>query len=286
MVETQVWADFILEGLIPDTAFLSRGQNMNQFVDHNKINLAEAGVDPEVYIDRKGDIDVVSREDIPLELALHTFATQNTQVQNIEEKETAYAKMDSVIRGHRRALLIKESSFAAHNWSPSVKSDFNPVLAATGALNVKTGFKRLSFEDILTLHAQYLLLEVDMDSLNLVLHPLHLADLMAEDMKLYKEMFAGKKIFNFNQFSFSKNPIYDGTTGVKKAMGAAAMGATDAISSFSFVDTEVMHASGSIEAFIKEKCPITRGDTLGYQHRFTALPLRNKYMGAIYTPKG
>lgn len=282
-VEKQIWEASILEGKIPDTAFLGRGENKDECVEFNTINLQEAGVDPEVYIDKKEDIGVVQRVDIPYQLALHTFDTQNTLVKNIEAKEASYAKVESVVRSHKNALLRKKSAFAAQNWSPSQNSDFNPVLVATGAVGV-TGYKALTFEDVLLLESKYLMLDVELDGLNLVLHPYHLADLMAQDMKLYKAMLDGRKIFGFNQFKFTKTPIFNSTTGVKKAMGAVAA-ATDAISSFSFLDSEVMRATGTVEVFIKENCPITRGDTMGFQQRFTALPLRNKYMGAIYSAK-
>ena len=88
-IEKQIWIDLIKEGLYPDSSFLTESVDMSELVEYNKINLAEAGIDPEVLIDNTVfPVPVMSREDIPKELALHTFDTVNTVVRNIEEKES------------------------------------------------------------------------------------------------------------------------------------------------------------------------------------------------------
>lgn len=284
-IATEIWIDAIKEGLIPNDSFLSRSVDMSEHVDHNKINLAEAGVDPEVLIDNTVfPVPAAQREDSPLELPLHTFDTKNTIVRNIEEKESAYSKIDSVVRSHRNALRKKMSAYAAHNWTPNENSVFTPVLATAGAVN-KSGYKALSFNDILHMEMKFRELDVDMGSLVAVLSPMHLADLMAEDMKLYREVLAGKKLFSFDLFTFSNLPKFDSTTLKKKAFGAAVDAAKDAPSSLFYADTEVMRAMGDTELFVKYKDPGERGDVLGYQQRATALSIRGKYMGAVYSPK-
>ena len=103
-IEKQIWIDMILEGGIPDASFLSRSVDMTPLVEYNKINLAEAGVEPEVLFDNNVyPVAVESRTDIPLEIALHTLDTKNTVVRNIEAMELAYDKMASVVRGHKNA---------------------------------------------------------------------------------------------------------------------------------------------------------------------------------------
>lgn len=284
-IEKQTWIDLIKEGLTPDTSFLSRSVDMTENVEYNKINLAEAGVDPNVLLDNKVfPVPVATRTDVPLELPLHTFDTENTVVRNIEQKESSYAKMESVVRGHRRSLIRKTSSYAAYNWCPAQDGALTPVLAATGDLN-KAGYKRVTFEDFLAMEARFRAMDVDMNSLVAVLNAYHLADLMAEDMKLYKEVLAAGKLFSFTLFSFNATATFDDTTGVKKAYGTAVDPAKDAISSLVYSDTEVMRATGTLEMFVKYKDPEQRGDVLGYQQRFTALPIRNKYIGAIYSGK-
>lgn len=283
-IEKELWLTMIKEGFIPDTSFLSRCVDMSEFVEANKLHLAEAGVDPTVLIDNTTyPVPAAQREDVPKELLLHTFDTENTIVRNIEEKESAYSKMESVARSHRTALIKKTSAFAAYNWCPGEDGEFTPVIKTEGALN-KSGVKKVSFEDFLNMEMKYRQLDVDMNSLVAVLNPLHLSDLMAEDMKLYKEVLTAGKLFSFTLFNFNNLPLFDTTTGKKKAFGSAVT-ENDTQASLVYCDTEVMRAMGDTEVFVKYKDPDQRGDVLGYQQRFTAYPIRGKYTGAIYSGK-
>ncbi len=283
-IEKEMWITMIKEGMVPDTSFLSRSVDMSEFVEYNKLNLAEAGIDPEVLIDNDTfPVPIAQREDIPKELLLHTFDTKNTVVRNIEEKESAYGKMDSVIRSHRNALIKKTSGFAAYNWCPTQNGDLTPVIKSNGAVNA-SGQKKVSFEDFLQMEAKFRALDVDTNSLVAVLNATHLADLMAEDMKLYKEVLAAGKLFSFTLFNFSGLPYFDTTTDKKKAYGSAA-GANDTQASLIYSATEVMRAQGDTEVFVKYKDPEQRGDVIGYQQRFSAYPIRGKYIGAVYSGK-
>ena len=190
--------------------------------------------------------------------------------------------MESVVRSHRNALIKKTSAFAAHNWCPTKNGEFTPVIASSGA--VASGVKKVGFEDFLQMEAKFRTLDVDMNTLVAVLNPVHLADLMAEDMKLYKEVLSSGKLFSFSLFTYSGLPLFDTATGNKKALGAA-KGENDTQASLCYCDTEVCRAAGDMEVFIKYKDPEQRGDVIGYQQRFTALSIRGKYTGAIYSGK-
>lgn len=283
-IERELWLALIKEGMVPDTSFLSRSVNMDEHVENNILHLAEAGVDPDVLIDNDTfPVPAAKREDIPLELPLHTFDTKNTIVRNIEEKESAYGKMESVARSHRNALIKKTAAFAAHNWCPTETGTFTPVLETAGAVNA-SGVKRVSFEDFLTMEARFRDLDVDMSTMVAVLSSVHLADLRAEDIKLYKEIMSSGKLFSFSLFTFSRLPYFDTATKKKKAFGSVP-GATDTQASLCYCDQEVFRASGSAEVFVKYKDPAERGDVIGFQQRFSAYSIRNKYIGAIYSGK-
>lgn len=283
-IERELWLETIKEGMVPDTSFLSRSVNMDEHVHANVLHLQEAGVDPKVLVDNDvWPIPVATRDDIPLELTLHTFDTENTLVRNVEEMESSYNKMESVVRSHRNSLIKNIAKHAAYNWCPSENSDMTPVVVSVGAVN-KSGLKRISFEDILTMEAKFRALDVDMDSLVVVLNSVHLADLQAEDLKLYKEVLASGKIFNSKLFTFSGLPYFDTTTGKKKAFGSA-IAETDTQASLMYCETEVCLARGTTEVFVRYKDPKERGDIIGFQQRAMALPIRGKYIGAIYSGK-
>ena len=284
-IEKQIWISMLMEGFYPSRTFLARSVDMTAMVEYNKINLAEAGVAPEVLVDNTTfPVPTASRTDTPLELPLHTFDTKNTVVRNVEAMELAYDKMESVVRQHRNTLQAKTAAFAANNWAPQTNKDLTPVKAPSGADN-KRGLKSLSFQDILDLDAWFRSQDIDPSTMVAVLNPYHLADLMAEDMKLYKEMLTGNKIFGFDLYTFSQLPYYNATSGAKVAFGTAAQD-TDTQCSLFYCANEVMRADGDIEVFAKYKDPEQRGDVIGFQKRFTALPIRNKYQAAIYSAKG
>lgn len=277
-IEKQIWIAMLMEGFYPDRTFLSRSVDMTAMVEYNKINLAEAGVAPDVLVDNTVfPVPTASRTDTALELPLHTFDTKNTVVRNVEEMETAYAKMESVVRQHRNTLQAKTAAYAANSWAPTKNADFTPVKPTIDA-------GKISFEDILKMDAWFRSQDIDPATFVAVLNPYHLADLQLEDMKLYKTMLESNRIFGFSLYNFSQLPYYNQTTGAKVAFGTATT-ATDAQCSMFYSDQEVMRADGDIEVFAKYKDPGERGDVIGFQKRFTALPIRNKYQAVIYNAK-
>lgn len=274
-----------MEGFYPNRSFLTRSVDMTAMVEYNKINLAEAGVAPDVLVDNTDyPIETAQRDDIPLELPLHTFDTKNTVVRNVEAMELAYDKMESVVRQHRNVLQAKTAAYAANSWAPQQQKDLTPVMATSGTGKNRQGLTPLSFDDVLAMDAWFRSQDIDPSTMVAVLNPYHLADLMAEDMKLYKEMLAGNKLFGFDLYTFSQLPYYNATTGQKVAFGTSAAD-TDTQCSLFYCANEVMRADGDIEVFARYKDPEQRGDLIGFQKRFTALPIRNKYQAAIYSAK-
>lgn len=285
-IEKQIWISMLMEGFYPNRSFLTRSVDMTAMVEYNKINLAEAGVAPDVLVDNTDyPIETAQRDDIPLELPLHTFDTKNTVVRNVEAMELAYDKMESVVRQHRNVLQAKTAAYAANSWAPQQQKDLTPVMATSGTGKNRQGLTPLSFDDVLAMDAWFRSQDIDPSTMVAVLNPYHLADLMAEDMKLYKEMLAGNKLFGFDLYTFSQLPYYNATTGQKVAFGTVAAD-TDTQCSLFYCDKEVMRADGDIEVFARYKDPEQRGDLIGFQKRFTALPIRNKYQAAIYSAKG
>ena len=273
-----------MEGFIPAGAFLGRSRDLSAFVEANKLHFAEAGADPKVLVDNASfPVGTSQRTDTPKEIVLKTFDTENTVVRNVEEMESSYDKMQSVIRSHRQALYKKCVGFAAHAWAPQSNTASTPVWATDGATN-KFGFKAVSFDMLFDMAAHFQSEDVPADSLVMVLHPYMLADLYKEDARQYKDMFATRKLAGFDWFVSTATARYNGTTGAKTAYGAEAA-ATDAISALFYCDQEVARAQGDVEMFYTEKSPEQRGDTVGFQQRFTAAPMRGKYIGAIYCPK-
>jgi hypothetical protein len=272
----EIWISILMENFYPSGDWLTAGQNMTEFVDNNTINLADCGVDPEVYINNTTyPIQIEERTDTALTIGLDYYDTKNTVVRNATAIQLAYNKAESVVRQHRQALRKKNLQKAAHAYGPAGDSANTPILqlAANG-----------SIIDLI-IEAQQKLDDVDApEDRILVLNPEHQAKLRKEDKVLYKEIFGQKgtnELYGFKVFKTTVTPTYNGTAKTKKAFGAAAAPTTDVKSSLFYVASEVMYADGEYDMYSRLKDPEARGDIIGFQKRFVALPIRNKYIGAI-----
>lgn len=275
-----------MEGFYPESSFLNYVRNMSEFVDNDKINLAEAGVAPDVLINNTTyPVKIETREDIPISIELDVFSTTNTIVRNAEAVELAYDKLESVLMGHRSILQYNCARKAAHSYAPDKDGDFTPVIEATG--ETAGDRKRLSFVDILALKERYEDFDIPLEDRYLVLNPKHVTDLLMEDVKTFKNLtdLQEGKPFNFGGFNilqYSKNPAY--VKGEDGKWKKAAFGATGNLASFSFQAKEVMKADGSLVMFMRENDPEQRGTIVGFEKRFIAVPVRNKSLGAIVSP--
>lgn len=290
-VQKEIWLAEIIEDFYPVMSWLIRGRDMSALVDNNTINLAEAGILPNVLVNNTTyPVITVGRTDNPIDLVLDTLDTENTVVRNIEEMEAAYNKMQSVTKGHKDALRLMCYRRAAHAYTPASNTANTPVIVATGA-DDGTGRKRLTLQDLAKAQTAIEMIDgIDPDvTKTLVLSAKHKEDLILEDKDLFKAFanLATGRIFNLLNFSvastYNGGAVYNTATGVKKAFGAVAAGTDSLATSFFFADSEVMYADGEYDMFSKQRDPGERGDVVGFQKRFIALPLRNKGIGSIYS---
>ncbi len=282
-LEKEIWIADIKEGFIPKTNFLSAVTSMDDLVDNDKINIAESGVDPAVLINNSTfPVAFAGRTDTNNDLVLDTYDTEGTVIRNAEQKELAYDKRISVTRRHKIALLSKFAAKAAHAYAPAEDGANTPIIASSGA--ALGNFLKITFEDILSLKDKFDQLEIPDDDRVLLLNPTHFNQLTMQDLNLMKAiMQSGQPLFGFKLFSSSKTPVYDKTTGVKAVFGAAAAPTTDTIASVAFAGSEMMKAQGTYDMFERLRDPEQKGDIINFQMRAIALPIRNKFMGAIYS---
>ena len=282
----QVWVNQLMENFYPDSSFLGHVRDFSPLVDHDVINIAEAGLDPVVLINNTTyPIDVVQRIDVPIRIELDKFETENTLIRRPEVIEYAYDQLESVLMGHRNTLRAKTAEKAAHAFAPAQNSALTPVIQVTGE-NYK-GRRRLTIENILELKELFDNGDVPLEKRVLVLHPAHLTDLITIDVKAFKDITdvvngQPKKIAGFSVLQFSKPAYYylDVATLKKRAFGAV-IEPTDLFCSFAFQGDEVMKADGETFMYTAENDPKERGTIVGFDKRFIALPIRNRAIGAI-----
>lgn len=270
----EVWLGKLMENFYPDSSFLLRSQDMTAFVENNTINLADCGVDPDVLVNNTTyPVPISERTDNPLALPLEYFDTVNTVVRNATAIQLAYNKLESVIRQHRMALQKKKVQKAAHAYGPASNSTYTPVLPVGASI----------LDTIIDAQAAFDALDVPAEGRIIVLTPTHKAKIKKENKVLFNEVF-GKNgtndLYGFEPYTTTVTPRYNNTTNAKVAFGAAPAG-TDIPSSLFYSEYEVMRADGEYDMFSRLKDPEARGDIIGFQNRFIALPIRGKYIGAI-----
>lgn len=282
----EIWINQLLKNMYPDTSFLNYANDLSALVEYNKINLAEAGVDPDVFVNNTTyPIGFVKDNPTPISIELDKFETENSLVRRPEYIQFSFDQLEGVIYGHRQSLRTSSAKKAAHAFAPQSNTSLTPVLSTTG--ETVAGKKSLSINDILDLKQKYDDMDYPNDHRYLVLAPSHVNDLIRADLKAFKnitdfENGEPKRLAGFNILTFTKNPVYNTTTMQKVAWGAASAG-TDGVCSFSFYKDEVMKADGDIFMYLRENDPEQRGSIIGFDKRFVAVPYRNKGIGAIVT---
>lgn len=288
-LQKEIWVNQLQENFYPNSSFLNFARDFSNLVEYDAINIAEAGVDPEVLINNNTyPIKITQRVDKNHRIELDKFETVNTLVRRPEAIEYSYDQLESVLMGHRNTLRASTAKKAAHAYAPLKNTPYTPVISTTGT-TAADGRKRLTVEDILALKEQYDAMDVPLELRYLVLNPKHVSDLILFDTKAFKDIVdltegKPKRFAGFNMLQTSVTPTYNVTTGVKADFGAEEA-ETDTFCSFSFCSTEVMKADGEIYMYERYNDPEERGTIVGFDKRFVAMPIRNRGIGAIISAR-
>lgn len=276
-LQTQVWTSEIIENPVPDHSFINQSVDLSEWVEHNKINLVEAGVEPAVYEDyfngNENPLPLANIQDIPHEVVLKTYSTEQTRHRSLQEIELQYKKKESVIKRHKTALEKNMGVRAAFAWTPAVSNAFNKLLTLGDTDSVIDA----------VIDIQAFMAEHDItDELNVCFTPQHMARIKKEDKKLYKEVLNEKVMYGFNVFQYSKNPLFT-STGTKKAMGAV-QEAGDKRASFFWSSNEAFRCFGDVEMYANLRDSAYQADTVSFAQRalIGAMRANNpKYFGGI-----
>lgn len=273
-----------MEKFYPNSSFLEYAKDFSSLVDYNAINLAEAGLDPEVLINNTTyPIKITQRIDKPIRIELDLFETENTLVRQPEVIEYSYDQLESVLMGHRNRLRARTAEKAAHAFAPKEDGEFTPIVTTSGE---KAGKRlRMTIEDILSLKERFDDANIPLEGRILVLNPRHLSDLILCDVKAFKDITdivngEPRRFAGFSILQTSITPFYDSVS-LQKLDFTAAKDDGSTFCSFAFHRDEVMKADGDVNMYAKENDPEERGTIVGFDKRFIALPIRNKGIGAI-----
>ena len=276
-LQTEVWIAGIKENPVPNNSFIYQSVDLSQYVEHNKLHLAEAGVEPAVHEDyfatANNPLPVTDITDIGNEVVLHTYSTEQTRHRQLQEIELAYDKRSSVIQRHRVSLAKNIGKRAAYAWAPKKDDAWNKVcnLAASDSvidaiIDIKSF---LEGKDIY-------------DGINICLNADHFARIRKEDKRLYKDIMNENQMYGIKVFRYNQTPLYT-KTGEKKPFGAT-KDTDDKQSSIVWVTDEVFRCFGDVEMYATLRDSGLQADTISFAQRALVGVIRAKnpkYLGAI-----
>lgn len=278
-LQKEVWVPGIKENPVPKTSFVYESTDMSEYVENNKLHLAEAGIEPAVFQDyfsaNEDPLPIANITDIPNEVVLHTYSTEQTRHRNLQEVELQYNRRSSIINRHRNSLAKEAGARAAYAWSPDADNEFNKIMNLDEADSV--------IDALIDIEAFFADHDIT-DGLNINLNSTHMARIKKEDKKLYKEVLNERMMYGFKVHRYSKAPIYTSAL-AKKPFGAVLdSGAGDKKASFIWVKDEVFRCFGDTEMYENLRDSGTQADTLSFAQRALVGKIRAnnpKYLAAI-----
>jgi len=276
-LQTEVWIAGIKENPIPNNSFVYQSVDLSQYVEHNKLHLAEAGVEPMVHEDyfatANNPLPVANIEDIANEVVLHTYSTEQTRHNELQEIELSYDKRSSVIQRHRTSLAKNIGKRAAWAWAPQKNNEWNKVLNLTANDSILDAI--IDLKSFLESKDIY-------DGINICLNSDHFARIRKEDKKLYKDILNEEQMYGIKVFQYNQTPLYT-KTGEKKPFGAT-KDTEDKQSSFVWVTDEVFRCFGDVKMYPTLRDSGLQGDTISFAQRALVGVIRAKtlkFLGAI-----
>ncbi|SCY94646.1 hypothetical protein [Flavobacterium caeni] len=272
----EVWIAGIQENPIPNTSFVSASVDKSEYVENNKLHLAEAGIEPGVHEDyfngNEDDLPIASVDDIPHEVVLKTYSTERTRHRDLQEVELSYNKRASVTARHKTSLAKNLGVRAAFAWTPATNTTYNKVITL-GAGSI--------IDAIIDLQAHYNGLDM-YDNLHICLKAADMAKIRKENKVLYKEILKGEDLYGFKVWQYNKTPLFT-SLGVKKAFGAVKE-AGDLQASFTWCSDETFRCFGDTEMYQTLRSAASQADEISFAQRALVGNIRAttpKYLGAI-----
>ena len=276
-LQTEVWIAGIKENPVPNNSFIYQSVDLSQYVEHNKLHLAEAGVEPPVHEDyfatANNPLPVAEISDIANEVLLHTYSTEQTRHRELQDIELSYDKRSSIIIRHRLSLEKNLGKRAAYAWSPKKDDAWNKVCNLSDSDSVIDAI--IDIKSFLEGKDIY-------DGINICLNADHFARIRKEDKKLYKDILDEEQMYGIKVFRYNQTPLYT-QSGEKKPFGATKE-ATDKQSSFVWVTNEVFRCFGDVKMYPTLHDSGLQADTLSFAQRALVGVIRAKnpkFLGAI-----
>jgi hypothetical protein len=232
-------------------------------------------------------------EDGEVIIQLDKYQTKVTTLSDDQIMGASYPKIDSVTGSHTRAMLKNKFKKAIHALAPAADTTDTPILVATGTAVSVGGRNRLTYADIVAAKDKLDQMDCPEEGRRLVLSTDHYNDLLVGADRnsmatLLADINKGKvapMIAGFEIYSYLGNPYFElneDDEWEKKPFGAVVSG-TDRKGSIFFLTSNVAKKTGATKQYFAkaENDPENQTNRLNYRHYFIAMPMKQKYCGAI-----
>lgn len=287
----ETWTGEVLKKFRPMQNHIMAITNQPNLISNNKtVNLADAGVDPEVLINTTTyPIATAASAETAIAIAVDRYDSENTEVQDEDLKGLPYDKIKLDAEKHAGAIMDKIVKKSTWNLAPVSDAAGTPIVRTTGASNGEvTPRKAITMADIKKAKRKFDDLDIPAAGRILVLCPEHVEQLLGTNESFEKQYSLdnkdGKigKIYGFAVYEFSQNPVYD-VAFAKVAFGATAA-ATDRPTSVFYFQGRVFRAMETkIKSYMDkaENNPTTRKTVIGGRLWGIVLPKKQHAIGAI-----
>ena len=275
-LQKEIWIAGIQENPIPDNSFVAASTDKSEYVENNKLHLAEAGIEPSVhenyFTGSETDLPLATITDIPNEVVLNTYSTDRTRHRDLQEVELQYNKRASITQRHKNALAKNLGVRAAFAWAPAATNAFNKVLVVGAGSFIDKIIEMQAFYNSLDMY----------DNLNICLTAEHMAIIKKEDKVLYKEILNTKEMYGFKIYRYNQNALYTAAN-AKKPFGTV-KAEDDKVCSFTWCTDETFRCFGDTEMYETIRSAASQADEISFAQRALVGNIRAtnpKYLGAI-----
>ncbi|KVV16132.1 hypothetical protein [Flavobacterium sp. TAB 87] len=275
-LQKEVWIAGIQENPIPDNSFVFASQDKSEYVENNKLHLAEAGIEPDVHEDyfagSETDLPLATINDIPNEVILKTYSTDRTRHRDLQEVELQYNKRASITNRHKTSLAKNLGKRAAFAWAPALDNTNNKIITVGAGKFISAIIKMKAFYNGLDMY----------DNLNICLTAEHMGIIEEEDTVLYKKILDTNKMYGFKVYNYNQTALYT-AAGAKKPYGTV-KAADDKNCSFTWSSDETFRCFGDTEMYETIRSAASQADEISFAQRALVGNIRAtnpKYLGAI-----
>lgn len=234
-------------------------------------------------------IALVNYDDTSMTVQLDKYQTNVSSLSDDQIMGASYSQIDPITKAHRDDITEAKYAKAIHSLAPQADDANNVfVIQATGDEVTPGGRRKLLWKDLVTARRRMDAAKLKKKDRRIVFCDDHVNDLLEDNSSKYADKLADYLAGNlkgvlagFKVYENTDNPFYT-SAGVKRPWGAV-LNSTDRQATVIFHPENVVKKTGLTKQYFAPAAsdPEHQTNRLNYRHYFIALPVMNKYAGAI-----